>query len=328
MVSTNYTATKVTSQTPPIVAELQQVFANLDDSRLINELEGSTRRGPKGYPARTLWQAFITKHYMGLSCTRDLIRTLNNNPWIANTCGFDWPDIPHEATFSRFFKRLSSRSCLSKVKDVSRSMVERCYDELPGFGQRVALDSSTIKAWSNGGKEPHSDPDAGWSVKTNTQGQGNEYVYGYKLHALFDCEYELPVAVTVSAGNVHDSQRASNVLREARYTTDKFKPDFVIADKGYSSKPLVHLIRRQYSAQPVIDIPSGHKKLLAEFGDLFRTPEYKALKKQRQSVERGFSRLKGQRSLNSLRVRRWRKVTLHSYLSLIALQSNYFSGGL
>ena len=59
MVSTNYTATKVTSQTPPIVAELQQVFANLDDSRLINELEGSTRRGPKGYPARTLWQAIL-----------------------------------------------------------------------------------------------------------------------------------------------------------------------------------------------------------------------------------------------------------------------------
>ena len=34
-----------------------------------------------------------------------------------------------------------------------------------------------------------------------------------------------------------------------------------------------------------------------------------------------FSRLKGQRSLNSIKVRGFRKVTVHVYLSLIAMQS-------
>lgn len=50
-------------------------------------------------------------------------------------------------------------------------------------------------------------------------------------------------------------------------------------------------------------------------------PEYKALYSQRQSVERAFSRLKGQRSLNHITTRGLRKVTLHCYLSLIAIQA-------
>ena len=43
--------------------------------------------------------------------------------------------------------------------------------------------------------------------------------------------------------------------------------------------------------------------------------------RQRQAVERVFPRLKGQRSLNHITVRKWRKVTNHCYQSLIALQA-------
>ncbi|MDA0988781.1 MAG: transposase [Chloroflexi bacterium] len=50
-------------------------------------------------------------------------------------------------------------------------------------------------------------------------------------------------------------------------------------------------------------------------------PSWKALYSQRQAVERAFSRLKGQRSLNHIRVRGIRKVTVHCYLSLMALQA-------
>ena len=43
--------------------------------------------------------------------------------------------------------------------------------------------------------------------------------------------------------------------------------------------------------------------------------------KKRLAVERAFSRLKGQRSLNSITVRGQRKVTAHCYLALIAMQA-------
>jgi len=177
-----------------------------------------------------------------------------------------------------------------------------------------------MKAWSNGGKPVKSDQEAGWSVKTGSQGT-KEYVYGFKLHLLIDCEYEMPIAAHVSAGNVHDVERASNVLSEARFTYQSFHPRYVMADKGYSSRTLIKLIQRQYSAEPVIQINSGHKKLIAEWAETMEMPEYIALARQRPAVERAFSRLKGQRCLNNITVCGLRKVTAHCYLSMIALQA-------
>ena len=101
------------------------------------------------------------------------------------------------------------------VKDVSRSLVLDCYAKLPGFGERVAMDSTTLKGWVNGGKPVHSDREAQWSVKRNTDGK-IEFTLGWKLHLLVDSEYELPIAANVAPGNASDVRRASNILREAR----------------------------------------------------------------------------------------------------------------
>ena len=313
-------------QPPPIVGQLQAAFATLDDSPLLDALVGPTRRGPKGHPAATLWRCFVAKHILGIESTAELIRTLENNPFIAGACGVTGA-VPHKSTFSRFFAKLTRRKYLHLVKDVSRSLVRQHYATLPGFGKRVALDSSTLKAWSNGGKKPrYSDPEAGWSIKKGTQGH-KEFTYGYKLHLLVDAEYELPISANVSAGNVHDQARASNLLSEARFgTKGRFRPDYVMADQGYSGSPLIRLIRQQYWSRPIIQVNKGHKRLLAELGEQQDTPEWKALYRQRQSVERAFSRLKGQRSLNDIRVRRLRKVTLHCYLSVISLQASAAAG--
>jgi hypothetical protein len=97
-------------------------------------------------------------------------------------------------------------------------------------------------------------------------------------------------------------------------------PRFLMADKGYSSKEFITLVYRQYRARAIVDVNKQHKKLLREIGEDMGTAEWKALYRQRTAVERAFSRLKGQRSLNSIRVRRLRKVTVHCYLSMIALQ--------
>ena len=171
--------------------------------------------------------------------------------------------------------------------------------------------------WAKGKKV---DPDGGWSVKKGTQGP-KEYVFGYKLHLLVDCEYELPIAANISAGNVHDAKRASNVLSEARFI-GRFRPQFILADAGYSSMALHRLIKWQYWAKPVIDLHPQHKRLRQRSGDFYQSVEWKAVYKQRQAVERAFSRLKGQRSLNHITVRRRRKVTVHCYLSLIAMQAS------
>ncbi len=244
MVSTYSITAPAAIQEPPIVKELQALFSRLDDSELLRELTGPARRGPKGYDMSILWRCVVTKHHLGLPSTAALIRTLHQNPFVARACGIATPDnIPHKATFSRFYLRLSKRTPLTELKNVSRSLVRRHYGELPAFGERVALDSTTLKGWVNGGKPRPSDSAAGWSVKKNSHGK-TEYTLGYKLHLLVDCESELPIAANVSAGNVNDAKRASNVLSEARYTYRRFKPRATMADKQYSGRKLFGLIRR------------------------------------------------------------------------------------
>ena len=321
MAYVNFTPVGATVQAPPIVKELQSLFDSLDDTPLLKALIDPSRRGPKGHPVYTLWRCFLVKHYLSLPSTAAMIRTLINNPFVAQACGIQSPDaIPHEATFSRFFSRLSKRDMLAKVKDVSRRLVRHHYATVPGFGERVALDSTTLKAWSNGGKPRKADPEAGWSIKKGTQGT-KEFTYGWKLHLLVDCESELPIAANVSTGNVHDAKKATNVLREARFTQRTFRPRFFMADKGYSGRPLYGHVRKQYGAEPIIQVNPGHRKLMAQIGMWEKTETWKTLYKQRQSVERAFSRLKGQRSLNNITVRRRMKVTLHCYLALIVMQA-------
>ena len=186
MASINTTTLDRVVQAPPVVSELQSIFNSLDDSALIERLTGPIRRGPKGRPVRVLWRCLITKHLLGIPSTAGLIRTLTNNPWIAGVCGIPSPDeIPHESTFSRFFNRLSKRNMLKHVKNVSRALVRRYYATIPGFGERVAIDSTTLKAWSNGGKPVKSDPEAGWSIKKGTHGR-KEFTWGFALHLAFD----------------------------------------------------------------------------------------------------------------------------------------------
>lgn len=320
---TNHPGLGIITHSPsPIVQQLEAVFAKLDDEALLEKLIGPIRRGPKGHPVAVLWHCFVAKYVMGLSSTDALIRELNNNPLVAKVCGIDNPQaIPHKSTFSRFISRLSEYHVAARVKDVSRSLVRRCYAELPGFGERVAMDSTTLKGWVNGGKPRHSDKEARWSVKKNSQGK-TEFTLGYKLHLIVDCEYELPIAASVTPGNAHDGKQASHVLSEARFATrGMFHPEYVMGDKGYSSQELRDLIHRQYRAMPVIDIPSNQKKALAKYAEQLILPEYAALRRQRGAIERVNSRLKGQRSLNQITTRGLRKVTVHCYLALIAMQA-------
>ncbi|MBI4295038.1 MAG: transposase [Chloroflexi bacterium] len=375
MVSIYVTPVGAPVQAPPIVAELEALFARLPDAPLLAALTGSTRRGPKGHSVQALWHCVVVKYWLGLGSTDALIRELRNNPYLAGACGVAGA-IPHKATFSRFFAKLSELPFCGLVQEVSRELVRQHHAALPGFGDRVAMDSTTIKAWSNGGQSPKADPDAGWAVKKNTHGK-NEFTYGYKLHLLVDSEYELPIAATITPGNANDAPQAKHLLASAREHLPGFAPRWLTADKGYDGAEMFRMVSEDYGAIPVIDVrqfkkqretrpceavpfstPSGiryrcHRQpyspecprfpkcpLLPIFADgelnevpppeprynerycrvPYGSPEWKAVFRTRGAVERTFSRLKGQRALNRVTVRRLPKLTVHCYLSLLAMQ--------
>lgn len=245
-----------------------------------------------------------------------LIRYLERNPFVAQICGIDnYESIPSKFAYSRFMRKLQEPQNVVLVKNIMRSLTRKCYELFPDFGKSVVIDSSDLKAWSNGAKKPVSDPDASWGAKLDTASK-KKFYFGYKLHLLADTQYELPIAANVTTASIHDSRIASRVLSQARFTYSKFRPQFVVADAGYSSDKLRYLIRRQYRAEPIIKVNPSHKKALFP-----ETEEWKDIYDRRTSVERIFARLKGHRRLGDITVRRIRKVTVHSLIPVIVTQA-------
>lgn len=314
------------SRSSPLVKELEALFPTLDDRVLFEHLTGARRRGPKGFGVVQLWHAYLVVYYLSLPSVSDLIRTLHDNPTLAAACGFT-ASIPSQPTFSRFVTRLSKPTSSVMVKNIMRRLVRRCFDRLPGFGKVVAVDSTTLKAWSNGAKRrtngKHSDDDAGWSVKTATDGK-KRYTWGFKAHLLCDAEYELPISVDVTAGNVHDVRRASPLLRQGTYADSRFWPKYVLGDAAYSSEKLRKQMRHNHAATPIIDPNPAHKKAVRATD---MTDDWKSIYAKRTAVERLFSRLKSHRRLNFIRVRGLRKVSVHVLLSVIVLQAQAIATG-
>ena len=248
----------------------------------------------------------------------DLIRLLQDNPYIARACGIDSPwGIPSQPTFSRFFTKLSKRLMRAQVNRVFQKLTRKLYDTLPGFGKLVSMDATDIKAWSNGPHKERTDKDAGWIVKPGTNGR-KKYVWGYKVSLLVDTTYELPLAIKVMSGNSADINAASALLSQARWITSKFHPKYILADAGYCCEGLRCQIRRQYRSIPIIKTNAGHKRAVEKYPE---DVEWQDIFDRRGSVEHAFSRLKDHRKLNSVRVRGIRKVRVHCLLSAIAFQA-------
>ena len=139
-----------------------------------------------------------------------------------------------------------------------------------------------------------------------------------------DARYELPLAIDVTKGNVHDSKRATPLLAQAAYTWKNFHPRYVLADAAYSSEHIRHTIKKWYKAEPIIDPNPSHKKAV-ELTE--RTPEWKAIYNRRGSIERLFGRLKTHRKLDTVRVRGKFKVETHAKLAVIVCQAHALATG-
>jgi transposase len=301
-------------KSPPVVKQLNAIFRSIPVDTLLATLKAPT--GRPGYTVKVLWRTYIAMVVLGLPTFASLIRALQNSPMIAVACGItNYEGIPTKFAYSRFMRKLSQPRHVVMVKNIMRSLTRSLYETLPDFGKSVAIDSTDLKAWSNGAKKPVSDPHATWAVKLDTSGK-KKFYFGYKLHLLADTQYELPIAANVTTGSASDVRIASRVLQQARFTYGKFHPTYIIADAGYSSDKLRGLIRRQYRAEPIIKVNPTHKKAL-----FTETEEWKAIYNRRSSIERLFGRLKGYRRLNNVTVRRIQKVTVHCFLSLIVVQA-------
>ena len=257
MVLYNYTTAGTSS--PGAYAELQQILLALDDDALLERLRAYRSTGRSGWPLRALWSAYIASFHLDLDSINALIRRLEDDPGLRATCGFG-EQLPHRTTFNRFVARLSNHpDLLARCID---GMTTTFQDLLPCFGQEVAIDSTDIATYSNPNKKSKvtgdvSDPEARWGVKHSARAKDQEkteYFFGYKLHALVDANYEIPISFRITSGNSSDSPELRTLMDQAFADLGWFQPKSAMADRGYDALANFEYLWLDHQVDPVIHI--------------------------------------------------------------------------
>ncbi len=224
---------------PQGAAALAAIIDRVDASELVGRLqEYQFAGGPKGYPLVALWRAHLASYILNLPSTNALIRLLQDDAELRLLCGFS--TLPHRRTFNRFIKRLDSHTDL--VERCIAAVTDQLADLLPGLGEKVAVDSTTVRSHSNPNRKSKvtgqvSDPDASWTAKNSARAKGEkEWSWGYKLHLVVDATYGVPLGGHTTTASRHDGPELPSLLDRVRSAHPWAKLGYVIADKGYDGR--------------------------------------------------------------------------------------------
>ena len=113
---------------------------------------------------------------------------------------------------------------------------------LPGLGEKVALDSTTVRTHSNPNRKSKltkqlSDPDASWTAKNSARGKdAKDWSFGYKYHLAVDAKYGVPLYGFTTTAKRNDSPELPRLLDGMAKAQPWLKPEYVMADRGYDSR--------------------------------------------------------------------------------------------
>ena len=230
---------------------VETILDAVDATSVLERLQEYRWTGRQGYPLRTMWRAYLASFVLNLPHTNALIRRLHEDPELRRICGFG-DSLPHRSTFNRFISRLGYHRDL--VGQCMAPMTTALKARLPGFGDIVAVDSTTVRTHSNPERQELSDTEAGWTAKTVYEPQlHKEWYFGYKYHAVVDATHGLPITGFTTPANVNDSPKMPELLDRASRSLRWFQPKYVLADKGYDAQSNYRNIV-QRGASPIIPI--------------------------------------------------------------------------
>ncbi len=229
------------------------VIENLPDEKLLKALNKRREKGGSGYSNESLWTAFIAKFVFQHPTIESLIRELRRNSQFRKICGFEpWKDtngvvhiVPGSSTFSRFISRLMEYE--SERDKIFQALVKTMYELFPDYGETCALDGKIIESYASSfskgkSKDRRADQDATRTAKTYTSEDGTKtttrYFYGYRVHLLCDCKYELPITYTVTTANKGEVPEAKKLLFQTKFP-DYERMKYFLADAGYDDTDLI-----------------------------------------------------------------------------------------
>ena len=151
---------------------LVRILEALSAEKLLIALEQEHWTGRKGYSVGGMWSALIAGLLYNCHSLADVVRLLKRDEETRLICGFSKDKMPSEDALGCFLKKLVKHADL--FDGCIQYMVNLLRELLPGFGAKLAVDSTDILAYSNGHRENPSDTDASWGAKKkgNSRGEG------------------------------------------------------------------------------------------------------------------------------------------------------------
>ena len=213
--------------------------------------------------------AHIVAKLRKIPTIKGIVRELNDNPALCELCGFDVIDymgnlplyyILSRRTFGRVFKELQQPECVELLEECMAELTCRQFDFVPDLGRSVAIDSTTIKTYSN--RWSVTDPQASLGFKHSVKSEsGSELVLGYKYHVISDTRGYFMAGI-VTTGDTGDSPMLPKVMEKAREMLgDRFAPESVSADKAYDSNAN-HAFLHSEGTAPLIPLKKMSKSKL------------------------------------------------------------------
>src|SRR5712692_5776023 len=137
------------------------ILDTLDLEPLLSRLDRRHGRGRRGHSLRSLLFAVIAGWTYDLHSMAELRRELLRNGSLRILCGIgSVAAVPSEDALSRFMAKLAGE--VEALEELYRNTVARLRQHAPELGEAVAVDSTAVKAWSNGNRAEPSDADATW----------------------------------------------------------------------------------------------------------------------------------------------------------------------
>jgi hypothetical protein len=251
---------------------LKLVIDYLPDEELMQALEDERGNGRNDYPVRVVWNSMLAGIVFQHKTTESLRRELMRNGQLRQICGFDITlgveGVPSASAYTRFLCNLMKHE--KEVDGIFNSLVRMLCDELPGFGEVLAIDGKALESYARPRRAESEKPydgrrdiDANFGVKTykgrNKDGSVWEKTmswFGYKLHLIVDAVYELPVAFRVTQASRSEIKEAHTLVDEMALRLPEIvdRCMYLTGDKGYDDTKMTTKLWDEYRIKPVIDI--------------------------------------------------------------------------
>jgi DDE family transposase len=284
-----------------VVSDVAELLDSPEIAVLIEELEALRWTGRKGFGARALVGACLTKSLFGLPTWTMTAALIAEHPGLQDALG----ESPSCWAMYRFARKLrENRPALNACLDACAASLRAQY---PDMGRDIAVDASDMPAWGNGQRyitnggperEKFSDPVASWGHRSALATRAAGSFYGFKLHAAVCTGTGLPLAWDVATGKRHESNFVAPLIDVLH--ARGFRPETVACDKAYDNNRVYAEIEAR-GCHPVIPLRGAKGKQVALpvaiGGRLFprvarHTDRFKCLYERRVMAEREFGRLK------------------------------------